>query len=63
MVRREGSTPKEGTPRLVLCSLMKNEVPYMIEWVEFHRLIGFHHIAIYDDSSTDNAMLAETLYR
>ena len=47
----------------MLCSLMKNEVPYLVEWVEFHRLMGFSYIAMYDDGSTDNAMLAETLYR
>ncbi|KAK9843893.1 hypothetical protein WJX84_001081 [Apatococcus fuscideae] len=59
----EDGKVKEGSPRLVLCALLKNEVPYMIEWVEFHRLIGFSHIAVYDDGSTDNAMLAEALYR
>ncbi len=28
------------SPRLVACTLMKNEVPYVVEWIEFHRLMG-----------------------
>ena len=48
--------------RLVACTLMKNEVPYVVEWIEFHRLMGFSHIAIWDDGSEDNAHLIERLY-
>ncbi|KAK9851557.1 hypothetical protein WJX84_005377 [Apatococcus fuscideae] len=50
-------------PRLVACTLMKNEVPYLVEWIEFHRLMGFTHLAIYDDGSHDNSHLIERLYR
>lgn len=50
-------------PRLVACTLVKNELPYVVEWVEFHRLQGFSRIVIYDDSSDDNIALLETLYR
>ena len=50
-------------PRLVACTLVKNELPYVVEWVEFHRLQGFSRIVIYDDSSDDNISLLETLYR
>ncbi len=64
----EQASPADSTlagngPRLVACTLMKNEVPYLVEWIEFHRLMGFSHIAIYDDGSEDNAHLIESLYR
>ena len=49
--------------RLVACAQLKNEVPYVVEWIEFHRLVGFSHLVIYDDYSTDNIGLLETLYR
>jgi hypothetical protein len=32
---------------------MKNEEPYIIEWVAYHRLIGFDRIIIYENDSTD----------
>lgn len=39
------------------------QVPYLVEWIEFHHLMGFTHLAIYDDGSHDNAHLIEQLYR
>ncbi|KAK9862114.1 hypothetical protein WJX84_000220 [Apatococcus fuscideae] len=42
---------------------MKNEVPYAVEWIEFHRLMGFDHIVIYDDFSADNASMLNSLYQ
>ena len=49
--------------RLVACAQLKNEVPYIVEWIEFHRLVGFSHLVIYDDFSEDSVSLLETLYR
>lgn len=49
--------------RLVACAQLKNEVPYVVEWIEFHRLVGFSHLVIYDDFSEDSVSLLETLYR
>jgi glycosyltransferase involved in cell wall biosynthesis len=36
-----------------LCAIMKNERPYVLEWVAYHRVIGFDRILIYDNASTD----------
>jgi len=33
---------------------MKNEGAYILEWVAFHRVLGFNEIFIYDNDSTDN---------
>lgn len=30
---------QQPLPRLLACALMKNEVPYVVEWVEFHRVM------------------------
>lgn len=41
------------TPRyyLGLCGIAKDETPYLREWVEYHRLIGFEHFYLYDNES------------
>lgn len=61
-----GNASQEAGPaslRLVACTLLKDEVPYLVEWIEFHRLVGFSHIVIYDDGSQDNANLIPMLYK
>lgn len=37
-----------------IVTIVKNEADYIIEWVEYHRLIGIDHIYLYDNQSTDN---------
>ncbi|MBB4197872.1 hypothetical protein GGD83_001664 [Rhodoblastus sphagnicola] len=37
----------------MLCAIVKNEAPYLVEWVAWHRMVGFDLIAIYDNDSTD----------
>ena len=44
---------------LTLMVGVKNEAPYIPEWIEFHLLQGVDHFLVYDNGSTDN--LAETL--
>jgi Glycosyltransferase family 92 len=41
-------------PTAALCAIMKNEGPYILEWVALHRLIGFNEVFIYDNDSSDN---------
>ena len=36
------------------CAIYKNEAPYLAEWLEFHRLVGFEKFHLYDNGSTDN---------
>ncbi len=66
-VQPETLSPQQSKPhpkpRLLACSLMVNEVPYVLEWIEFHRLMGFHRIIIYDDYSSDNATMLNNLYQ
>ena len=38
---------------LSLCSAIKNEAPYLLEWIEYHRMVGVEHFYIYDNNSSD----------
>ena len=35
--------------------IVKDEGPYLREWLEFHRLVGVEHIYLYDNGSSDNS--------
>lgn len=49
-------TRKKGTPRyqLAACLFFQNEAPYLKEWIEYHRLIGFEHFYLFNNESEDN---------
>lgn len=36
-----------------IVAMMRNEAPYLLEWIAYHRLIGFGQITIYDNESND----------
>lgn len=40
--------------QLMAAVIIKDEAPYMVEWLEFHRLVGVEKIIIYDNGSSDN---------
>ena len=39
---------------LSIVACIKNEGPNLIEWLEFHKLVGATHFYLYDNESTDN---------
>jgi Glycosyl transferase family 2 len=43
----------KGTGRKVLFSAMKNEAPFLLEWVAYHKVIGFDEIVICSNPSND----------
>ena len=45
---------------LAICLMVKDERPYLAEWLAFHALMGVSHFRIYDNGSTDGtqALLA-----
>lgn len=45
---------KKPTGILGLVAIVKDEEPYMEEWINYHRLIGIDKFYIYDNGSTDN---------
>src|ERR1700755_2182278 len=36
-----------------ICAIVRNEGPYILEWIAFHRCVGVEHFFIYDNESTD----------
>lgn len=42
------------THEVGIVSISKNEGPYIIEWIEFHRLVGVTKFYFYDNESEDN---------
>jgi hypothetical protein len=38
---------------LSICSLFKNESPFLKEWIEYHRLAGVDHFYLYNNGSFD----------
>ncbi|GAA6201702.1 glycosyltransferase family 2 protein [Aquicoccus sp. SU-CL01552] len=46
-------TLAEGSSGNVIVGCMKNEAPYIIEWVAYHRAIGIDNFLIYTNDCTD----------
>ena len=42
--------------KLSICAIMKNEAPYIIEWLEFHKIVGVERFYLYNNNSTDNTL-------
>lgn len=40
--------------KIAICSAMKNEEEYLLEWLCFHRLVGVGKFVIYNNQSTDD---------
>ncbi len=51
-----GNIPEssEHTYFLSVCSIFKDEAPYLKEWIEYHKLVGVQHFRLYNNDSTDN---------
>ena len=45
---------KEFEVNLSITAIIRNEAPYIKEWLEFHKLVGVERFYIYDNESTDN---------
>ena len=48
-----GSPRASGNPRLAVGAIFKNEGPYVLEWVAFHRVLGIERFFIADNNSSD----------
>ncbi|WP_203623411.1 glycosyltransferase family 2 protein [Lacticaseibacillus sp. 866-1] len=46
--------PKHFQYQLGIVSIVKNEAPYMAEWICYHLSAGVDHIFLYDNDSTDD---------
>ncbi len=39
---------------LAVCAIMKNEAPYVKEWLDYHQMVGVKRFYIYDNESSDD---------
>ena len=45
---------KRGTmDKIAACAIFKNEAPYVLEWLAFHKMVGVDLFVLYDNGSTD----------
>ncbi|MFM6204524.1 glycosyltransferase family 92 protein, partial [Planktothrix sp.] len=40
--------------KLSVCAIIKDEASYLIEWLEFHKLVGVERFYLYNNNSTDH---------
>lgn len=40
---------------LTVCAIAKNELPYLLEWIAYYRVIGVDHFIILDNDSSDGS--------
>lgn len=38
-----------------VCLIAKNEAPYLVEWLAYHRVLGFDEVIIYENNSDDQS--------
>ncbi len=41
---------------IAIACIIKNESPYLREWIEYHKLIGIEHFYVYDNESSDGTL-------
>lgn len=48
--------------RVSVCTIFKDEAPYLKEWIEYHKIIGVDHFYLYNNNSSDDFMKIITPY-
>lgn len=46
--------PQNKLYNVSVCSIFKNEAPYLKEWIEFNHIIGVDHFYLYNNNSDDD---------
>ena len=39
--------------QIAICAIFKDEAPYLLEWLAFHKMIGVDLFFLYDNGSSD----------
>lgn len=48
--------PRSGRHGIAIAACVKNEEPYIAEWLRFHRAVGIRHFVLYDHGSDDGTV-------
>lgn len=51
--RRRQYRYRPQSARFGVVAMARNEAPYLLEWIAYHRILGFQQITIYDNESND----------
>jgi hypothetical protein len=54
ILRRASTETKEYQYDLAAALIFKDEAPYLKEWIEYHKLVGFQHFYLYNNESSDH---------
>ncbi len=52
---RAYAEPETERPEVVLVSAMRNEGPFLLEWLAYHRVIGIDRVVVVSNGSTDGS--------
>ena len=55
VIERSEDAQKALKYNLAVCSVFKNEAPFLKEWIEYYRLLGVDHFYLYDNGSADES--------
>jgi hypothetical protein len=49
---------------IALCAIFKDEAPFLLEWIAFHKMIGVDHFVLFDNGSDDggSALVRESVF-
>lgn len=53
LFRKKSQFKPKLLEKIALVGIVKNEGPYLREWIEYHKILGISKFYIYDNSSTD----------
>ena len=53
----------ERCGRVVISTMLQNEADALVEWIEYHALLGVEHFYIYDNNSRDDLRRRLQRYR
>jgi hypothetical protein len=51
---RDARVARDCEHELAICAIFREEAPFLAEWIDFHRGVGFSHFFLYNNFSTDN---------
>jgi Glycosyltransferase family 92 len=57
LVERNFSVTSKEQGSVVICAIVKDEAPYILEWLAYHMALGVDHFYIYDNESGDGTSL------
>ena len=51
--QEQATTEPRIMDKIAICAIFKDEAPYLLEWIAFHRMIGVDLFVLYDNGSSD----------